>query len=445
MRRLFSADIISTAAFPALVSSQHHRGCTELLGISLTSKRHLASTLHGDASLWQSGVAPGGGAGGGTTTGTSGKKLMSLATHSPRHRRGAATSVEGRAPPGVLTTITGGGPTALHSLSQFTEPIKRIILIRNGRSVANDDVSTYVTTPDWRIPLVEEGKRECVHVGRQLAELVGDEPIYFYYSPYIRSRQSLRYVLEGYDEGRQACVKHCDWWAAGDDVVLGEEDPNSSVGICPNAAPPTTTAATAQGAHAPEGATTTVMKPPPSTVITPDQLSDASLVLRSSTRIIGVREDVRLRDGDIGRYATTAELLYHLEERERYGKFFYRFPHGESGADVCDRITSFLDAFQRERVEFPMDTNVVIITHGLTMRMFIKRWFHLTVDTFHRMASPPFGTLCALTRLHHKSCFRLDESCIEAMQLPLSLNENNGYKYRNKRLLGSMSSGAPYL
>ncbi|EPY22813.1 hypothetical protein AGDE_13051 [Angomonas deanei] len=138
-------------------------------------------------------------------------------------------------------------------------------------------------------------------------------------------------------------------------------------------------------------------------------------------------------------------MLFHIHEREKYGKFFYRFPFGESGADVCDRVTSFLDAFQRERVNFPMDTNVVIITHGLTMRMFVKRWFHLTVDTFHKMKSPPSGSVCTLTRLHHRSCFRMDEACVESMQLPYSLNENNGYKYRNKNLLGSMSSGAPYM
>lgn len=30
-------------------------------------------------------------------------------------------------------------------------------------------------------------------------------------------------------------------------------------------------------------------------------------------------------------------------ERLRFGRFFYRFPHGESGADVYDRMTIFED------------------------------------------------------------------------------------------------------
>jgi broad specificity phosphatase PhoE len=353
----------------------------------------------------------------------------------------------------------------LYSVSRFTEPVKRIILIRNGRSEANEDVAAYVHTPDWRIPLVEEGKHESIAAGRALGELTGDDPVYFYYSPYIRSRQSLRYVLQGYDEARLSGRHHTrEWWEEEEDVDGVEEGGSAARGDVGVAPYPESEAAVYGGL--PLGATgiaTTFAEEPSCrggevagnnlTDLTTDINSasflqkDSSLVLNSGTsdNIIGVREDVRLRDGDIGRYTTVEELMHHLLERERYGKFFYRFPFGESGADVCDRVTSFLDAFQRERVEFPMNTNVVIITHGLTMRMFIKRWFHLTVETFHRMKSPPPGSLCTLTRLHHRSCFRLDESCVELMHLPLSLNEYNGYKYRNKQLLGSMSSGAPYM
>lgn len=377
--------------------------------------------------------------------------------------------------------------------ARFTEPVKRIILIRNGRSEANDDVSAYVTTPDWRIPLVDAGKQECVESGRRLAELVGDEPVYIYYSPYIRSRQSLRYILQGYDEGRQLAANRREWWEGGSDnnssgsssngghgqgrspaelaetaASLGAVDamlsadakrstadsnnstnenssPEATIMMDPSSSLSSSSPSIHQPPHppAPPHAATADAAP----IMTPTRLRDTSLILRSGTnnRIIGVREDVRLRDGDIGRYRNTAELIHNLEERERYGRFFYRFPFGESGADVCDRVTSFLDAFQLERVEFPMDTNVVVITHGLTIRMFVKRWFHLTVDTFHKMKSPPAASIVTLTRLHHQSCFRLDEACVEGMSLPLSLNEHNGYKYRNKRLLGSMSSGAPYM
>lgn len=361
------------------------------------------------------------------------------------------------------TTHTDGAHPLLYSVSRFTEPVKRIILIRNGRSEANEDVAAYVNTPDWRIPLVEEGKRESVAAGRALSELTGDDPVYFYYSPYIRSRQSLRYVLQGFDEARLSRHAHLrEWWEEEETEGLdsssdacpggvtrrgGSSSSISGAGLPLKAVGIATISAEEAGVHGGAVSDAVSTDPTTDTAAATYLKRDASLVLNEGTSdsIIGVREDVRLRDGDIGRYTTREELMHHLLERERYGKFFYRFPHGESGADVCDRVTSFLDAFQRERVEFPMNTNVVIITHGLTMRMFIKRWFHLTVDTFHRMKSPPPGSLCTLTRLHHRSCFRLDESCVESMNLPLSLNEYNGYKYRNKQLLGSMSSGAPYM
>ncbi|KAG5469496.1 hypothetical protein LSCM1_02718 [Leishmania martiniquensis] len=340
---------------------------------------------------------------------------------------------------------TGASHPLLYSVSRFTEPVKRIILIRNGRSEANEDVSAYVQTPDWRIPLVEEGKREAVAAGRALSELIGDDPVYFYYSPYMRSRQSLRYVLQGFDEARLCGPSYSQEWWEEEEIAGATSAATTAESVLPSCA-------TAPAGEASASPLLEVCLSPTSADVTSLNPQccfqrDPSLVLNSGTsnNIIGVREDVRLRDGDIGRYTSADELRQHLVERERYGRFFYRFPFGESGADVCDRVTSFLDAFQRERVEFPMDTNVVIITHGLTMRMFIKRWFYLTVDTFHKMKSPPPGSLCTLTRLHHRSCFRLDECCVESMNLPLSLNEFNGYKYRNKQLLGSMSSGAPYM
>ena len=247
------------------------------------------------------------------------------------------------------------------------ETVKRIILIRNGESLANVDIKHYCTTADWRIPLSQQGCDESLAAGQNLAQLLGHEPVYFYFSPYIRSKETLKHVLEG-----------------------------------------------------------------------------AATVTRLN--IVGVREDVRLRDGDIGRYSSVDELRRCLQEREEYGKFFYRFPHGESGADVCDRITSFLDAFQREKASFPMNTNVVVLTHGLTIRMFVKRWFHLNVDTFHLMTSPPTGSSVELEQQPHSNgSFKLSGESLTMLNLPPSLAGVAGYAFRNKKLLGSLSTGAPYM
>ena len=48
-------------------------------------------------------------------------------------------------------------------------------------------------------------------------------------------------------------------------------------------------------------------------------------------------------------------------ERKRYGRFFYRFPNGESGADLYDRITIFQDHLIRDinAGRFSNDTTLV--------------------------------------------------------------------------------------
>lgn len=118
-----------------------------------------------------------------------------------------------------------------------------------------------------------------------------------------------------------------------------------------------------------------------------------------------------------------------------YGRFFYRFPNGESAADVYDRITgawssspppplfpcftiiiiiksqsarSYSDQTVtkltlkienatgfRETLRADIDhgrfqppghrsqnMNIVIVSHGLTLRVFLMRWYKWTVEQF---------------------------------------------------------------
>lgn len=59
-----------------------------------------------------------------------------------------------------------------------------------------------------------------------------------------------------------------------------------------------------------------------------------------------------------------------------------RFPNGESGADVYDRITVFQDHLVRDinAGRFANNTSLVLVTHGLALRIFLMRWFHWSVD-----------------------------------------------------------------
>lgn len=78
----------------------------------------------------------------------------------------------------------------------------------------------------------------------------------------------------------------------------------------------------------------------------------------------------------------------HEAERERYGHFYYRYITGESNADVYTRIGLFLDTLYRDfnKPDFP--STAIIVCHGMTMRVFLMRFLHMTVEEFELLANP---------------------------------------------------------
>lgn len=55
-----------------------------------------------------------------------------------------------------------------------------------------------------------------------------------------------------------------------------------------------------------------------------------------------VMEDSRLREQDFGNFQDAAAIQEYRKERQEFGIFYYRFPNGESGADVYDRASSYV-------------------------------------------------------------------------------------------------------
>ena len=163
--------------------------------------------------------------------------------------------------------------------------------------------------------------------------------------------------------------------------------------------------------------------------------------------IIGVREEPQLREQDFGNFQT-GKMALTKTERQQFGRFFYRFPDGESGADVYDRMTIFEDHMVRDidNGRFPGSTNMVLCTHGLTLRVFLMRWFHWTVAEYERIANPansvPIilerreedfvvvncevdwensredidGDLCAHHAVHTKECYELTNDSMAALE-----------------------------
>ncbi|XP_020597213.1 phosphoglycerate mutase-like protein AT74 [Phalaenopsis equestris] len=207
----------------------------------------------------------------------------------------------------------------MSSTCSFSRPVrrlpKRIILVRHGESQGNLDSSAYTTTPDYKIPLTPLGVAQARAAGEGIHGVVSDGgrtadwKVYFYVSPYARTRATLR--------------------------EIGRAFPKE--------------------------------------------------------KIIGAREECRVREQDFGNFQVEERMMAVKETRQRFGRFFFRFPDGESAADVFDRVSSFMESLWRDidmrRLEQGenSETNLVIISHGLTSRVFLMKWFKWTVEQFERL------------------------------------------------------------
>lgn len=126
---------------------------------------------------------------------------------------------------------------------------------------------------------------------------------------------------------------------------------------------------------------------------------------RQSARLLdlGVAEDdmrlePRLREQDWANFQDPVKIKEEKALRNEFGHFWYRFTHGESGSDVYDRVSTFLESLHRNFADHDMEDNVVIVTHGLTMRLFCMRWFHWTVEYFESISNPDNGHFVVLEK-----------------------------------------------
>lgn len=182
---------------------------------------------------------------------------------------------------------------------------KRIILIRHGESEANVDKYLFGRVPDYTIELTEKGRMQAREAGVRLKELVTDESIYFYVSPFWRTRSTFECLAESIPRNQ---------------FVYSEEP--------------------------------------------------------------------RLREQEWGYLRCNEDFDKICRERQEYGTFYYRIPGGEAGSDVYDRMNDLLGSLYRDFLAKEFPENCVLVTHGLTIRLFVMRFFHLTVEEFERMTAP---------------------------------------------------------
>jgi len=182
---------------------------------------------------------------------------------------------------------------------------KRIILIRHGESESNIDKSFHGQKPDYTSELTNKGLIQADLAGQELKSILGQESLFFYISPYWRTRMTFEQIIKHFKK----------------DKLIWREEP-------------------------------------------------------------------RLREQEWGHIRDMDHCLKADRERDSFGTFYFRLPDGESAADVYDRVSDFLGTLHRDFEKESFPDNAVVITHGMTIRLFLMRWYHWTVEQFEEHANP---------------------------------------------------------
>ncbi len=205
------------------------------------------------------------------------------------------------------------------------QTVQTVVLIRHARSLANDDPSVYLTTPDHAIALARpDDDPAALAAGDALATL-GLDPtlVCSWYSPYLRTRQTQSLVLAR-AFGEAAPLVRCR-----EAFLLREQEFGDW-----------------------------------------DCLTDEEIAARDPER------HARLR-----------------RATDTLGRFYFRYPHGESRADVVQRVTLFLGKLHRSRYAIH-----VVFLHGVTQRAFRMAWMNLPAEWFETEPNPPNASVVHIAR-----------------------------------------------
>lgn len=100
-----------------------------------------------------------------------------------------------------------------------------------------------------------------------------------------------------------------------------------------------------------------------------------------------IYEDPELREIEFGYNKTIEEIEEERKLRSTHGWMFYRYKGGESPADGISRMSLFIDSMMRQ-TRRKLRSKILIISHGMTIRCFVTRFMHLTVEQFDLLRNP---------------------------------------------------------
>jgi broad specificity phosphatase PhoE len=115
------------------------------------------------------------------------------------------------------------------------------------------------------------------------------------------------------------------------------------------------------------------------------------------------RDSFLLREQEFGDWdgLDEAEMERRAPERfarrarmsDHHGRFYFRYPAGESRADVVQRLSVFLGKLHRTRYR-----HHVLFLHGVTQRAFRMAWFNRSVEWFEAEPNPANASVLVIER-----------------------------------------------
>uniref|UniRef100_A0A7S2UN69 Uncharacterized protein n=1 Tax=Attheya septentrionalis TaxID=420275 RepID=A0A7S2UN69_9STRA len=211
----------------------------------------------------------------------------------------------------------------------------KLVMIRHGQSEGNVNETLYATKPDNAMRLTKLGWDQAHMAGKALRESLGGESVHFIVSPYVRTVETFHGLVSA-------------WCDPSDFVHIRDYDQRLKAWY--------------------------------------GRLLEMGVTWH---------EDPRIREQDFGNYQDPVTIKKCKRERHKFGVFYYRFPHGESASDVFDRVSTFLDSLWRS-FDSQRSKNYVLVTHGISIRVLLARYFRYSIDQFNMLANPKNGEMVFL-------------------------------------------------
>ncbi|MEH6420745.1 histidine phosphatase family protein [Pseudomonas sp. CGJS7] len=209
-------------------------------------------------------------------------------------------------------------------------PLK-LILIRHGESEGNVDKKKHLELADHAISLSQKGRQEALSAGEWLGRYflennMPDTRTRFWVSPYKRTRQTADEVIRGINAVA---------------AQVGEERKAKFLF---------------------------------------DRREHINLVEQQFGLFDGIPEDELSERFPL-------ETAHYNKQLEHEGRFWARMPLGESRFDVAVRVHQAFGTFHRDYDKKGIN-QVVIVSHGVTIRAILMQWLHRSFEWFEQERNP---------------------------------------------------------